>query len=550
MPTVNINRKVLEKIIGKKLPDDKLKNRISMLGTDLEKLDESEIIVEIFPNRPDMLSEQGFGRALSSFIGVNKGLRKYEVKESGAKVFVSKDMKDVRPYTVCALIKNLKLDDEKIREIMQIQEKLHITFCRRRKKAAIGIYPLEKIKLPIYFEARKPQDIVFRPLEWNKEIDAEEILKNHPKGIEFKNLVKGLKKYAVFRDADDEILSFTPIINSHKTGKITDATKEAFLEVSGFDLHTAQYVLNIMCAALSDLGADIYSMEVVYHDKTIVTPTLEPTKMKFELEFINKWLGLELKEKELKELLERMGFGFEKGYALVPAYRPDILHQVDIAEDIAIAYGYENFKAVLPSKATAGHEDDFEKFRKKVSQILIGLNMLETLSYHISNEKTQFTDMNIKMVEYVKLANSISDEYNVMRKSMLANLMQILKENTHNEYPQNIFESGNVFMLGESDTGVIETNKLACVLCDNSSDYTKIKQVLDYLFRSIGKKYEIKKTEHPSFIEGRCGKIIFEGQDIGFIGEISADVLRNFQVEMPASAFEIDMKLVFDQIIK
>ncbi|MCM2324917.1 MAG: phenylalanine--tRNA ligase subunit beta, partial [Candidatus Woesearchaeota archaeon] len=163
MPTVNINRKVLEKIIGKKLPDDKLKDRISMLGTDLEKLDESEIIVEIFPNRPDMLSEQGFGRALSSFIGVNKGLREYDVKKSGAKVFVSKDMKDVRPYTVCALIKNLKLDDEKIREIMQIQEKLHITFCRRRKKAAIGIYPLEKIKLPIYFEARKPQDIVFRP---------------------------------------------------------------------------------------------------------------------------------------------------------------------------------------------------------------------------------------------------------------------------------------------------------------------------------------------------------------------------------------------------
>ena len=124
MPTVKLNKKVFEKLVGKKLPIEKLKDRISMLGTDLEKIEENEITVEVFPNRPDMLSEQGFARAFSSFINVKTGLRKYDVKQSNYKLIIDKNVKDVRPYTVGAVVKNIKLDDEKIREIIQIQEKL------------------------------------------------------------------------------------------------------------------------------------------------------------------------------------------------------------------------------------------------------------------------------------------------------------------------------------------------------------------------------------------------------------------------------------------
>ncbi|HHI04261.1 MAG TPA: phenylalanine--tRNA ligase subunit beta, partial [Candidatus Woesearchaeota archaeon] len=77
MPTITLDKKDVMKLVGKEIPDDKLKDRISMLGTDLEKVDDSEIVVEVFPNRPDLLSEEGFTRALSSFIGVKTGLRKY-----------------------------------------------------------------------------------------------------------------------------------------------------------------------------------------------------------------------------------------------------------------------------------------------------------------------------------------------------------------------------------------------------------------------------------------------------------------------------------------
>lgn len=546
MPTITLSRKVVDDLIGKKLSEEKLKDRISMLGTDLEQLDDTEIVVEIFPNRPDMLSEQGFSRALSSFLGVKTGIRKYDVKKSGEKVIVDKSLKNIRPYTVCAIVKNLKLNDEKIREIIQIQEKLHVTFCRKRKKAAIGIYPIEKIKFPIYFKAEQPDKIKFRPLEWNKEITGKQILEQHPTGIEYKHLVKDLKKYSIFHDANDDILSMPPIINSYKTGRVTDDTKEVFIEVSGFDLHTLNYVLNILVCALADMGADIYSMDVVYPDTKITTPDLNPKKLKFDINYINKILGLKLNEKQIKELLEKMGFGYEKNTAIIPAYRADILHPSDLGEDIAIAYGYENFIAEIPKKATIGHENPFEKFRKKISYIFTGLNMLETSSYHLANQDHQFKNMNFKSDNFVKLANSLSEDFQIMRYWLMPNLMKILSENTHHEYPQNIFETGVVFEKGSSDTGVIENNKLAALICNNDADYTKIRQILDYFFDQINLNYEIKEIEHPSFISGRCAKIILNKKEIGVIGEVHPKVISNFGVEMPIAGFELDLKQVFE----
>ena len=98
MPTITLDKKDLMKLLGRTIPDEKLKDRISMLGTDLEKVTSNEIEVEIFPNRPDMLSAEGFARALSSFIGIKKGLREYKVNKSIYKSKKDKKVSSVRPY--------------------------------------------------------------------------------------------------------------------------------------------------------------------------------------------------------------------------------------------------------------------------------------------------------------------------------------------------------------------------------------------------------------------------------------------------------------------
>ena len=375
--------------------------------------------------------------------------------------------------------------------------------------------------------------------------------KVHPTAPKYKHIADkwreaGYTKYPFFIDAKDNVMCMLPYTNSHDTGKIDEKTTQVFIECTGTDLNNVHYALNIFVTMFADMGADIFSLDIKYPDKTITTPNLKPTKMKIDLKYVNDWLGLNLKENELKKYLERMGFGYENKIALIPSYRPDVIHQVDLAEDVAIAYGYENFKEEIPTKGTTAKEDVFEKFRKKVVNVLIGLNLLETSSYHLSNNKVQFKMMKQKTEDCVQLANSLSEEYNILRYNMLANLMQILKENTHNEYPQNIFESGKVFKLGETETGVHEQNNLSVVLCNKDVDYTKIRQVLDCLFRAVGLEYNIKETEHPSFIPGRAGKVVVNKKELGVIGEVHPQVITNFEVEMPIAAFEINLSELFE----
>ncbi|NQU79220.1 phenylalanine--tRNA ligase subunit beta [Candidatus Woesearchaeota archaeon] len=548
MPTININRKVFEKLVGRSISDDDLKDRISMLGTDLESIDDNEIIVEIFPDRPDMLSEQGFARAFSAFIGENTNLRNYEVKPSGSKVIIDSSVTSIRPFTACALIKGLEFNDEKIREIIQIQEKLHMTFGRNRKKLAIGVYPLENIALPIRYFADNPNNVKFQPLESDREMTGLQILSQHPSGRDYGHLLEGKDSFPFFADANNEILSMPPIINSHKTGRITESTKEVFIECSGFDFNTCNICLNIIVTAFADMGGKIESMELEYSDGKKITPNLDPRRIELNIPFINKWLGLNLNENQIQGLLARMGYGFDSGLLLVPAYRADILHIVDVAEDVAIAYGYENFIPEIPNVATIGEEDDFGVFRRKISEILIGLGLIETNTYNLTN----VIDQNVKMwtaMKLVELESAVNTDYNVLRAWMLPCLMRVLKENKSNEYPQNIFEAGTCFKLSpDEDTGVNELTRLAVVLCGSDSDFTRIKQVLDVLAQAIDFSYESVEVEHPSFIPGRVARISVNNTEIAFIGEIAPQTLENWDIEMPVSSFELNLSELYNAL--
>jgi len=545
MPTITINRKVFEKLVGKQLPLDQLKDRISYLGTDLESVNDNEIVVEIFPNRPDMLSEQGFARAFSSFIGVKTGLKRYNVVKSKEKMIVDSSLKNIRPYTACCLVKNLRFDDEKIKEIIQIQEKLHTTYGRNRKKVAIGIYPSDKIKFPVTFKALKPENIRFQPLEYPKELDGKEILKKHSAGKEYGYLLEGKSKFPVFIDANNQILSMPPVINSEKTGKEITKTKEVFIEVSGFDFEACSICLNILVTTLADMGGKMESMELTYGKKKITTPELKPRVINLDINYVNKVLGLSLNEIQIKKLLARMGYDYKNKKVYVPAYRADILHQIDLIEDIAIAYGYENFKEEIPNIATIGQEDSFEIFKRKVANILVGFAFLETSTYHLTNPEDHNKKMNFE-TEIIQLDNPLSTDYSILRSWLTPSLMKVLSENTHNEYPQNIFEISEVFNHNnKTETNVEETTRLAVLLCEKNSDFTKIKQILDSLLSVLNIDYTVQEFTNNSFIPGRAASIIVKGKKIADLGEIHPLVLENFNINMPVASFELNLTELF-----
>ncbi len=541
MTILTLDRKKLESKIGK--IDEKMQNKISMFGTPIEEVTETEVSVEVFPNRPDLLSFEGLARALVAFLKKPKIL-KYNVEkpEKDYKVIIDKSVKKVRPFTACAIVKNLDFDDKKIKEIVDLQEKLHGSYGRNRKKIAIGVYPLEVIKLPIKFLAKKPEDIKFQPLEFPREINARQILSQHPAGREYGNLLKDCEVFPIFEDANKEVLSLPPIINSHKTGKITEKTKEIFIECSGFNLEFLKKTLNMIVCTLADMGGKVYAMEIQDKNKYL-SPILEPEKINLSIGCINKNLGLELSEKQVKELLSKMGIDYEKNTAFIPAYRTDILHEIDLAEEIAIAYGYDNFKPEIPEISTIGEEDKTAILKRTMAEILVGLGFLEISTYHLSTKEKQFKKIGIKdfKTKMIEVLDS-KTENNILRNSLLANSIQILSENSDASYPQKIFELGKVFNQDENtDTQIGETEKLCISLCYEKTNFTEIKQVLDYLTKMLDIKYEIQETENPSFIKGRCGEIILNNKVIGVIGEISPTVLKNNKIKMPTACLEIGL---------
>lgn len=535
MAKVTFSRKELEKHISL---SEKTLERISLFGTTVESLTKEELELEIPANRPDLLSMHGFIRAFNAFENKSPGLKAYKIKKSDYHVIVNKSVKQVRPYTACAVVKSLALDDEKIKELIKLQEKLHATIGRKRKKCAIGIYPLEKITFPVTFEARKPAHIQFTPLGMTKELNALHILQKHPAGKEYGELLKDQSLFPIFVDAQKKILSMPPIINSRETGQVTTATKDVFIECSGYDKKILTKTLAIVVTTLADMGGVIYEV-AVRDEKETSRLTLAPEKYSLKKENAEKLLGLTLPEKELSSLLARMGHEYTRGTVQTPAWRADILHEVDLIEDIAIAYGYDKITPELPALATIGAETKESIARSKIIEVLAGLGFLELASLHFISE-AEVGKLNLRAL---KVENSKTD-YTHLRPNLFAPLLRTLSHNTDSEYPQHVCEIGRVFKEDPlSTTGVEERDHL--IIGITPGNFTQAKQTLDYVMRMLSLTYELKETAVPNYIEGRTGAISLNNKTIGHLGEVHPLTLNDWKIKMPLSVIELDLEEIY-----
>jgi len=573
MPSVSLDKKTVLKMIGKKLSDSELAERLPMHGLFLEGITEDKINVEIFPNRPDMLSEEGFARAISGFLGVKTGLEKFAVKKSDYAVTVdAKIAKIDRKYIGIAVMKGLKFDNEFIISSMQLQDKLATTQGRRRKKVAMGVYDLGKIKFPLTYTMVGGSE-KFIPMGHDSEIKISELAEEHKRGKEYSHLIEGWKEFPAYKDADGKILCVIPITQADFT-KVTERTKDVMIEVTGTDWRAVHQILNILVTNWSGRGAELYEAKIKYpfetpEGKNVACPILKTARMELDVNYANKLLGLALSAAEAAKLLERMRYGAaakthgngvsgvaekrsfsckDKIEVDVPAYRTDVLHPFDLVEDIAIAYGYENFKHEIPRVSTIGEEAPRSLVFRKIAEVCSGLGMLECCTLHLSNERILNDNMLLKNKNFVKTINAVNIEYDIVRNSLLPMLLKTLSENTHNEYPQKLFEMGEVY--DEEKGEPVERNSLSIVSCHSRAEFTEMKSLIEALFSSIGEKISFREAKHESFISGRCAAVLADGKQIGTMGEIHPQVLANFRLEMSAAGFECNIDWLVGKYVK
>lgn len=262
MPTVEFSFPELTKFLGKNISPEKLKHPISMLGVDLEEINQEKVKLEVFPNRPDLLGIEGFSRALKGVLNLERALPEYPLKKSSINLSVDKSVKEVRPYITGGLIKKVSLTENFLISLMNIQEKLHLTNGRNRKKVAIGLHDLSKVEPPFTYKAVPPQKISFKPLDMNEKLNLQEILEKHPKGRKYAFTLQGKKKYPIILDNQGRVLSFPPIINGELT-RVTRKTTEIFIDITGEDEKAINQALNILMTTFADRGGELYSIKII-----------------------------------------------------------------------------------------------------------------------------------------------------------------------------------------------------------------------------------------------------------------------------------------------
>jgi len=539
MPIISIEYDDLIDLLGKKVPMEELVEMIPMMGADIGRIDYTQMDIEFFPDRPDLYSVEGVARALRSYMGLEVGLKKYEVGDSDVRLIVDPTVNEVRPYIVSGLVRGVTMTDFFIQSLMDMQEKLHLTLGRKRAKMAIGVHDYRDIEPPFTYKAVDPESIQFVPLGKSESMDLEEILRKHEKGRDYAWTLEGFMRYPIITDANNEVLSFPPIINGTLT-TVTEDTKDIFLDLTGTDMNAINHGLNIISTALAERGGKIERVEVVYQDESIRTPNLGPSIMDLELDYLNSMLGTNITAGEAVGYLEKMGFGVEVGKNIIstsiPAYRGDILHPIDLVEDVAISYGYMKFTPELPHKMTFGKPMELVDFCNKVRVIMAGFGYNEIVTLTLSNEREQFENMGIESQDRAVARDPLTEDHTCLRVSLLPSILSTLRQNRHRDLPQKLFEVG-VVVPGEHNVF-----KLAGCAIHSKASFTEVKSLVEGILRAVDNSFEIQARSHGSFIEGRCASVVKVESAIGYFGELHPQVISNFDLSNPIIAFELDIE--------
>ena len=549
MPTISVNQDLIAKLLsihGLEHDIEQISDQLPLLGTDIDRCDEDILDIEIFPNRPDLLSGETLSRAIRNFIHHQNTGPELEVSSGNITMTVDKELKQIRPVILGAVVRNIDLErlgiesDEFIKSLMDHQEKLHFALGRGRKRASIGVHDLSTISPPFRVKAVSGEQ-KFVPLAMDEPMSIQEILENHPKGIDYAHLLEGFEKYPVIVDSNDNVLSLPPIINGNQT-TVTASTKDFFIDVTGWDFRSCEASLMLVALQLQELGGSIESINITNCEgKEQVFPDGNPIEHVLATKLLDGLLGRELSEPELIKSINRMGGRFISRDANeirveMPRWRFDILHPVDLVEDIAIGHGFEDLGEDVPrSPMTAKPRSDANLLRR-VRESMQGLGMMQIQSLTLSNDDDQFNLVRWSNVgEITRITNPITIDHTLLRQYLLPGLLRLLSSNRHHDLPQSVFELGTVVRDHKN------SSRLAFLVAERTGGFASVRGRIQAFLRDLGaSEYDIETlpdNEGP-WLAGRAAKIMVNGNQIGCFGEIDPHVATHFDLKVPINGAE------------
>jgi phenylalanyl-tRNA synthetase beta chain len=552
----------------------------------LEGLGTSQVIrMELLAVRPDMFDPGGLARVFRNYLGESAEPARYELAPPSFRVIVEaspglRGEACSRPSIACAIVRGVTLTDDLIKVVMKLQENLHWAMGRDRKHASIGVYDLATVKGPdLVYRTVAPDELRFVPLGHDpakpgSALTPREILEQHPKGRAYARLLASFSRYPLLADAEGRVLSMPPIINSEET-RVTGKTRDFLIDVTGTEDRIVTRCLNVLTTSIAELDRDasLEQVRIVQPDRELVTPDLRPQLVKLEAERPGRVIGVELTREDVCRHLRQMGHGVEGETGTgpltvaVPAYRNDIMHPIDLCEDVAIAYGYHNITPSLVPSMTVGGEQPLEGWAEIARRALTGLGYHEVITLLLTSPEQNYDALLLpRSDDCVLIENPISVEQTIVRTTLLPGLLDTLSINVSAPMPQRIFEVGNVTFLDEAaETGARERRIVAGVAIGPRVDYSEIRSVCEALLRELGFRLEVEPDTTPCFIPGRGARVLAvrtggpggftppggaavkavpegERRPVGRMGELHPQVVLNHKLAQPASAFAVDLE--------
>ncbi len=563
MPKIEVNDHLLFTILGRRFAPEELADLLSLAKAEIDDWEEEEHLIKVElndTNRPDLWSTFGLARQLRvwlegeipdySFLaapgpGAGTGERVVEVDER---------LSGIRPCIAAFLAEGRPVDEPLLKDLIQSQEKLCWNFGRKRSSIAMGVYRADLMRFPVRYRAADPDGTSFVPLEGTRELTLRQILTEHPKGVEFGWIVKDFPLFPYLEDAAGQPLSFPPVINSDRLGAVKVGDASHFVELTGTDMDTLLLACSIVACDMADAGYTIRQVRVAYpydtpYGRTMDTPFYFQKPITLELSDARRLLGEALPAEEAERCVRRMGVpAAVSGDSLTvtpPPYRNDFLHSVDVIEEIMIGRGMASFEPVWPEDFTVGRLGGMEQFSRRVRDTMVGLGYQEMI-YNYLGSRRDFTErMNLEGRDLIRIANPMTENYEVLRNSALPNLLASESVSAHAAFPHRIFEIGKVARREpRANYGARTLTTLAALVSDREAGFNDISSHLQALFYYLSRELVLEEVEDPRFVPGRAARILFDGVPAGLLGEVHPAVLANWGIQMPCAAAEVDLDAI------
>jgi len=615
MPTVSLVRDDLFEALGKTYTQEEFDELCFEFGIELDEVtseaemaakekganaktsdlsDEVIYKIDIPANRYDLLCMEGLTRALKIFLGKTEAPSYQIVEPAGGKrqqMVVEENVSELRPFVVSAVLRGVKFDEKRYKSFIDLQDKLHQNICRQRKYVAIGTHDLDTLQGPFRYEHLPPSEINFVPLVPNdRKFEAKALMDHYKTDPDCKHLkdyvglIYDSPVYPVIYDSNNVVLSLPPLINGDHS-KITLDTKNVFIECTATDLTKANIVLDTVVTMFSEHCEKPFTVEpvdVTYKrdGKTQTTPLLSTREESAKVSEVNSTIGISIEPERMCELCTKMQLGparYDKAadsiVVTVPPTRSDILHAVDVIEDVAIAYGYNNLEIEVPPTLCVGGPQPINHFTDLLREEISRAGYIEMLTHGLCSTEENFTMLRQPVGPAVKLSNPAIIEYEVVRTTLLPGALKTVQHNRSMAVKDGVklFEISDVVLPDSTHPiGAKNQRRLVAVYVGLTAGFEVIHGLVDrvmalcqvpptdaYAGNSMreeaktvspreGLAYCIAPAENATFFSGRCADVIVtkEGNDtkVGTFGIIHPEVIEKYGISNPCSAVEIDIE--------